>query len=793
MTARGRRLVVAWGLLLVLSAGLHLWHLGERSFHHDESIHAKLSWDLGSRGIYRYDPTYHGPLLYYLTAASLRGLGDTDFTARLPIALAGIALLAIAWGLRRHIGGRAAWWTGLLVTVSPLTLYYGRFLRMDILELLTASAAVLAFWQTRRGSGLAWVGVGGFAGLAFATKENAYVTCALLAATAVLLAFDYGVRRSLAVTRRWLASSWTGLAMAAAAFVIVTVPLYTVGFAHAADWLFPIKAISYWWGQHTMQRVQGPWWFHLPRLAMYEFLAIGAATAWVVRRWRRLKTFELGLYVFGVLSILMYMYLGEKVPWLGVHQVWPFLPLAGAQLARSFGPAGRWWSRTLAAAALLATVVASLVASFVLDEITPAQRRVESLHFVQTCPELDAVAREVRASAVDAAPGEVLAAAHGEVAWPMNWYWRDLKVSWSLPRRGERPPLVVCDPEEEAEVRQRLGGGYRRERIPLRAWWLMYQRRPTLWETVRYLTTRVPWGGIGSTDVVVLRRSEDEAQAVQDVALPAALGDSLGATAARVLGEGWLGECRGLDDGPAGLVVADASLSRVSLIDGEGNIRQLAATTSFAQPEDAVWLSDGAVLVADTWNHRVVRVEVDGGTVTELEPPPEGWFGPRSLAVSAAGWIAVADTGHKRLVLYPPDLGSPAVLSTGRGWGGLVEPGGVAWLDDATLVVCDTGNRRILALGRDGVLRREVPLPAAWSDFYSRPQIAVLPGGRWLASDTPANALWLVGPDDRVVRLDLAAAGLAPTGVAYDGARGRLHLGDLSGRVWEVEVPDDAS
>ena len=55
-----------------LSAALHLVGLGERSFHHDEAIHAKLSYDLAFAKSYRYDPTYHGPLLYYLTALTYR-------------------------------------------------------------------------------------------------------------------------------------------------------------------------------------------------------------------------------------------------------------------------------------------------------------------------------------------------------------------------------------------------------------------------------------------------------------------------------------------------------------------------------------------------------------------------------------------------------------------------------------------------------------------------------------------------------------------------------------------------
>ena len=106
----GYRRGIAWGLLIAVSVALHLWQLDDRTFHSDEAVHARLSYDLFAHGYYRYDPTYHGPLLYFLTASIYGVLGDSDFTARLAIACAGVAMLWIAWRLRRPFGGRAAWW-----------------------------------------------------------------------------------------------------------------------------------------------------------------------------------------------------------------------------------------------------------------------------------------------------------------------------------------------------------------------------------------------------------------------------------------------------------------------------------------------------------------------------------------------------------------------------------------------------------------------------------------------------------------------------------------------------------
>ncbi len=786
MSGRMRR-VVAWGTLVVLSAVLHLAVLGQRSYHHDESVHAKLSWDLAEHGVYRYNPTYHGPVLYYLTAASERLLGDTDFTARLPVALAGMALLFVAWGLRRPFGERAAWWMGLLTVVSPIMLYYGRFLRMDVLEAFFASAALLAWYQAIHGSKRAWIWLGIWTGLAFATKENAYVTAALVVCAGALLALDRGLLRSLRTAAAWLGDRiWLAVA-SVSVFVLVTVPVMTFGFQHPDDWAFPVIAIRYWWHQHTIQRVGGPWWFHLPRLAAYEYLVIGAAIVWIVRRWRRLKPVELFLFIMGTTSIGMYCYLGEKVPWLEVHQVLFFLPLAGAQLARTFGPRGRWWSRAIAGTVLAATVFTALVASFVLDEITPSRDRVEMLQFVQTTPEAHAVARDgVRLAASGERP---VAAVSGEAAWPFNWYWRRLDVRWGKPVRGIRPAIVICDPDEEASVRSILGPGYIRSRIPLRAWWLIYEGDPTVRSVLRWLVTRRPWGPIGSTDVVVLRRTGNVPTA-HAAPVPASLEGSLGVRAARVEAEGFLGEPRGLSVGPEGVAIADATLSTVLLLRPAGTLDREAFPGGWDQPESVAWLPDGRLAVADTWNHRLAVIRPGRPEVLTLQPPPDGWYGPRGVAVAPDGTIAVTDTGHRRVVLYDEPGTAPRLLTPSDDRSPLLEPVGIAWLPAGRLLVCDTGHHRLVVLSPDGGVERTVALPGGWPDFYSRPQVVVLGPERWLVTDPPRRSLWLV-QDGRPVELTFPETDLVPAGLAWDRETQVLWLGDLGGRLWRLEVDGD--
>lgn len=139
---------ILYSLLFVFSVFIHFWNLGSMAMAHDESIHAWASWRffVGRGGFtcaggltsqtYCYDPVYHGPTLYFLTAAGYFLFGVSDTTARLPQTLAGIALIPAVYLLRPLIGKRMAFLAAVLVTLSPSMLYFARYARHDALMLL---------------------------------------------------------------------------------------------------------------------------------------------------------------------------------------------------------------------------------------------------------------------------------------------------------------------------------------------------------------------------------------------------------------------------------------------------------------------------------------------------------------------------------------------------------------------------------------------------------------------------------------------------------------------------------
>jgi hypothetical protein len=87
----------AWVIFLILvwaaAVFLRFYDLGNKPLHHDESIHAMGSYDLFHKFTYKYNPGYHGPLLYYLTSASFYLFGVSDASSRFPCGVFGLLLV----------------------------------------------------------------------------------------------------------------------------------------------------------------------------------------------------------------------------------------------------------------------------------------------------------------------------------------------------------------------------------------------------------------------------------------------------------------------------------------------------------------------------------------------------------------------------------------------------------------------------------------------------------------------------------------------------------------------------
>lgn len=207
--------------------------------------------------------------------------------------------------------------------------------------------------------------------------------------------------RTLLDTIRSIALRDVGVAVLAGAIIFVI--LYTTFFTNpygivSGTW----GGVSYWLGQHDVQRGGQPWYYYLLLLPLYEFLpliiGIAGGLWYLLRRLRAtarmtarrqvtddevplveteaktgvpspaLDNYFVGFAIYwAFVAILIYSWAGEKMPWLTVHMSLPLIFLAGWTVERAVrGLHGRWshiWREGGAIyAMLLPLVIAALVA-----------------------------------------------------------------------------------------------------------------------------------------------------------------------------------------------------------------------------------------------------------------------------------------------------------------------------------------------------------------------------------------------------------------------------------------------
>ncbi|HMK15828.1 MAG TPA: flippase activity-associated protein Agl23, partial [Methanomicrobiales archaeon] len=253
-------------LLLALTVFLRFYRLDLKLFHHDEAIHAWFAYRLLHEGIWTYDPSYHGPLLYYVTAGMFWLLGDGDVVARIIPSLLGTLIVALVYPLYRmgYLDGKQALIAALFLALSPDMVYFSRFLRHDIFMLffiMLLLVTLLAYLET----GSRWYGLGVALAVAggMTLKEEFPV---ILLIFGVYFAYA-GWKGRFQFPARWRQDL--------AIFTLVALGIILLFYSSLGQHpeILPTaaqNAIEHWTEMHEQCRLCGPPYFYLLLFLVYE-------------------------------------------------------------------------------------------------------------------------------------------------------------------------------------------------------------------------------------------------------------------------------------------------------------------------------------------------------------------------------------------------------------------------------------------------------------------------------------------------------------------------------------------
>ncbi len=349
-------LIVLGGFLLRFLA------LDLKLLHHDEAIHAWFAYELLTKGTYIYDPMYHGPLLYYVTAGMFYVFGQSDLVARLLPALFGAAIIPLVYAIYRlgYLDQRQALIAALFIAISPDLVYFSRFLRHDIFQLFFTAlilVALLAYLER----GKVWYALlaGLAAGGGMCLKEDMPLFLVIVALFGIYLLW----KRPLPIPRTWKRD----IVLAVLLAVAIMAAFYSSFGVHPEILVTGLeKAYTHWASMHGMCRICGPWFFYILLFLLYEVLVFLMAIfgmvqfadrhnpvpAWIARAraflaarrpanqeeseavmtprsasvpvaWDKKEIFFLFCILWFLAALGAYAYIGEKVPWLIIHQLLP--------------------------------------------------------------------------------------------------------------------------------------------------------------------------------------------------------------------------------------------------------------------------------------------------------------------------------------------------------------------------------------------------------------------------------------------------------------------------------------
>ena len=501
--------------ILILAILLRFAFPDLKLFHHDEAIHAWFSYQLLTTGSYLYDPVYHGPFLYYITASMFAIFGDSDITGRILPAIAGCALIPLVYWLYRlrYLSGKVAVIAALFIALAPELVYFSRFLRNDIFIIFFSLLLVVAF--------LAWLQKGNWYYLALAGAAGAFGMCSKENMPLILVTFAVFVlyllwSRKITLPKKWIRDAIIALII----FFGIIFTMYSSFWTHPEMILQagPL-AIEHWISMHNAQRIAGPPVFYILMFILYEpvilllgiigvvlFLITGRkktsepkekfSLARLFRRPaapvsvdRKTEFIRFAIY-WTLIACLTYAYIGEKVPWLSLHQLVPMIFVAAYALTF----AGKYWKIILAVCAVILLAITFHVV------FTPADI-AEPIVQVQNSEDLTPL-MEV----IDKSDKVVLAT---DQAWPFMWYYRGdawdrftyygALVSEATIQSGDYDVVITHDAESFDSL-----DGYAKETIRLN-YWINWEDTATNPGWIPYYFTRA--GQIGSYNIDVFTKT----------------------------------------------------------------------------------------------------------------------------------------------------------------------------------------------------------------------------------------------------------------------------------------------
>ncbi|MCE5259582.1 MAG: TIGR03663 family protein [Chloroflexi bacterium] len=637
---------------------------------------------------------------------------------------------------------------------------------------------------------------------------------------------DYSTSRSLAISGVMLgvfmlagmligvAWDWRKFLVCAGIFWGIYIAFFTTFFTNGQGFASgAVGSLGYWLSQHGQKRGNQPWYYYFIIIWMYEFLPfIGAITASIIYAVRgnplerSLETaspvtavvpsapkqlarpnspsvpFIPMLMAWTFISLPMYSWAGEKMPWLAMQFIVPMCILAGWGLGHIWD--GVWQAiREKRGWILFISVPITIYAVYRLfaqppsngmstAELSATMGWIAALLFslggaYVTARVLSHIAYKQARNTVAVVAFTILAVITLRFAWMASFTMADLPTAFIVYAQGTPDTRLVA--HELEDMSRRLYGD-----LSMKVSYDDDSFWPMVWYLRNFTNTEIivdsPSGPSDSAVVLVGPSNEDATKPF--------LGDRYYRRQYRLIwwpDESWYRD-----------LTAQKIWNYIGTADGRDYISDIWWNHKWENLELTQW---SLVNPFAMYVRKDVAAQLwDFGAETALEPAESssdeyltlwssrtaaaawdqlGLAAPRGMAVDKDGNVYIADSGNNRIVVTDAD--GKLLRTFGQGGsapGDLNEPWGVAVAPSGDVYVADTWNYRIQVYSADGIFKFGWGGSGALTDINSSGDI--LYGPRDLVFDTEGNLLVTDTGNKRIVKY--AADGTFIAAVGGEGS-----------------------
>jgi uncharacterized protein (TIGR03663 family) len=467
----------------IVALALRLPRLHQRPMHGDEAVHADKFGELLEDGIYTYDPyEYHGPTLNYLTLiparlSSAEKLTEvSEFTLRVVPVFFGVSLILLILLIGRGLGSSAATYAAVLTAISPAMVFYSRYYIQEMLLVSFTFGVIVFGYRYTQSRKITWAVLAGMCmGLMHATKETCIIAYGSMFLAVLVMLLMQRQKGSVVNAVKWIRPSHFFAFLAAGAFasalfyssffsnprgILDSVLTYTTYFdraghntLHIHPWYYYIKMLLY------SRFFDGPRWSE----ALIVILALVGFTAAMIKKGLSSANIHLVRFIgfYTLILTVVYSLIPYKTPWCMLSFLHGMILLAGVGV--------------VVLVRLLPNVLPRLIIFLLIFEgsVFLAWQAYQSNYeyysdsrnpyvYAHPTDEIFTIVQRIEEMArvhPDSYKMHIQVICPGKDYWPLPWYLRRYEsIDWweSVDNRGASAPLIICSPEVEAALTNKL-------------------------------------------------------------------------------------------------------------------------------------------------------------------------------------------------------------------------------------------------------------------------------------------------------------------------------------------------